>query len=87
MDKEKTRHIARVDINIPVTATLKLNVTDSSGAVIMYLINDLTLKSGVYRVKWEMENCRTFDCDYPPGKYLCSFETEQFIYQKDFYIK
>jgi hypothetical protein len=87
IDKEKTKHIVRVDIDIPLTTTLKLNVTDSAGTVIMYLINDQTLKPGVYRVKWIMENCNDKDCDYPPGKYLCAFETDQFIYQKDFYIK
>ena len=86
-DKEKTKYIARADLEIPLSTTLKLNVTDSMGAVIMYLINDQTLKAGIYRVKWEMEKCTSSDCDYPPGKYLCSFETDQFIYQKDFYLK
>jgi len=93
MDKEKTKHVLRADLEIPVSTSLKLNVTDSLGEVIMYLINDQTLKAGVYRVKWEMPSCtkvsedlHSLDC-YPSGKYLCSFETDQFIYQKDFYLR
>jgi hypothetical protein len=89
MDKEKTKHIMRVDLDIPATTTLKLNVSDSSGAVIMYLINDQTFKAGVYRVKWEMIRCINVNNEecYTPGKYFCAFETDQFVYQKDFYIK
>lgn len=87
LDKDKTKHILRVNLEIPVTTALKLNVTDSTGAVIMYLINEQTLKSGIFRVKWDMDKCRTDNCDYPPGKYKCSFETDQFIYQIDFYLR
>jgi len=89
MDKEKTKHIMRVDLDIPATTTLKLNVSDSGGAVIMYLVNDQTFKAGVYRVKWEMLCCINVtneEC-YSPGKYFCAFETDQFVYQKDFYIR
>jgi hypothetical protein len=89
MDKEKTKHVMRVDLDIPAPTTLKLNVSDSSGAVIMYLINDQSFKAGVYRVKWEMIRCISVtneEC-YSPGKYFCAFETDQFVYQKDFYIK
>lgn len=86
-DAIKNKHIVRVDLDIPINTTFKLNVTDSLGAVMMYLINDQTLKTGIYRVKWEMESCSTFNCEYPQGKYLCAFETDQFIYQKDFYVK
>lgn len=86
-DKEKTKNIIRVDLDIPLKTTMKLMVSDTSGAPIMYLINDQTLSPGVYRVKWEMPKCNTGDCDYPPGKYWCEFETDQFIFQRDFYIK
>lgn len=86
-DKEKTKNIIRVDLDIPLKTTMKLMVSDTSGAAIMYLINDQTLSPGVYRVKWEMPKCSTADCDYPPGKYWCEFETDQFIFQRDFYIK
>jgi len=86
-DKEKKKNIVRVDLDIPLKTVLKLSVSDSAGAKIMYLINDQTLSSGVYRVRWEMPVCKTDDCDYPPGKYLCEFETDQFIFQRDFYIK
>jgi hypothetical protein len=87
LDKEKTKNIIRVDLDIPVKTTMKLAVSDTSGVKLMYLINDQTLSSGVYRVRWEMEKCNAVDCDYPPGKYLCEFETEQFVFARDFYIK
>lgn len=86
-DKEKTKNIIRVDIEIPLKTTLRLSVSDTSGNTIMYLINDQTLGSGVYRVKWEMPMCKPNDCDYPKGRYLCEFETDQFIFQRDFFIK
>jgi hypothetical protein len=86
-DKEKTNNIIRVDLEIPLRTTMKLVVSDTAGATIMYLINDQTLSPGVYRVKWEMPKCKANDCDYPPGKYFCEFETDQFIFQRDFYIK
>jgi hypothetical protein len=53
----------------------------------MYLISDQTLNSGVYRVKWDMPLCKENDCDYPPGRYICEFETDQFIFARDFYVK
>jgi len=87
LDKEQTKYIIRVDLDVPLKTTLKLSVSDTSGNTLMYLINDQTLSSGVYRVRWEMKFCRTNDCDYPPGRYLCAFETDQFVFQRDFYIK
>ncbi len=87
IDKEQTKYIIRVDLDIPLKTTLKLSVSDTSGNTLMYLINDQTLSSGVYRVRWDMVFCRTSNCDYPPGRYLCAFETDQFIFQRDFYIK
>lgn len=87
LDKFQTKYTIRVDLDIPLKTTLKLSVSDTSGNTIMYLINDHTLSSGVYRVRWEMIFCRTSDCDYPPGRYLCEFETDQFIFQRDFYLK
>lgn len=87
MDKLQTKYVIRVDLDIPLKTTLKLNVSDTSGNTLMYLINDQTLKPGVFRVKWDMEFCRTSDCIYPPGRYLCEFETDQFIFQRDFYLK
>jgi hypothetical protein len=86
-DKEKTKNIIRVDLEIPLKTTMRLSVSDTAGATIMYLINDQTLSQGIYRVKWEMPKCTSSDCDYPPGKYWCEFETDQFIFQRDFYIK
>lgn len=83
-DKEKTKNIIRVDLDVPLKSALKLAVSDSTGARIMYLINDQTLSPGVYRVRWEMAVCKTDSCDYPPGKYLCEFETDEFIFQRDF---
>lgn len=87
LDKLQTKYIIRVDLDIPLKTTLKLSVSDTSGNTLMYLVNDQTFKSGVYRVRWEMLFCRSSDCDYPPGRYLCEFETDQFIFQRDFYIK
>ncbi len=87
LDKEKTKNIIRVDLDIPIRTTLKLGVSDTAGTKLMYLINDQTLSAGVYRVRWEMSKCLNNDCDYPPGRYLCEFETEQFIFTRDFYIK
>lgn len=86
-DKEQTKNIIRVDLDIPMKTTLRLAVSDTSGNKLMYLINDQTLSSGVYRVRWTMGFCSQSDCDYPPGRYLCEFETDQFIFQRDFYIK
>lgn len=87
LDKEKTKNTIRVDLDIPLKTKLKLAVSDTSGATIMYLISDQTLSGGVYRVKWDMPKCKENDCDYPPGKYWVEFETDQFIFQRDFYIK
>lgn len=87
MDKLQTKYIIRVDLDIPLRTTLKLNVSDTTGNTLMYLINDQTLKAGVFRVRWEMEFCRSSNCTYPPGRYLCEFETDQFIFQRDFYLK
>lgn len=87
LDKFQTKNVIRVDLDIPTKTTLSLSVSDTSGNTIIYLINDQTLKPGVYRVKWEMVFCRTSDCDYPPGRYLCAFETDQFVFTRDFYLK
>ncbi len=87
LDKFQTKNVIRVDLDIPAKTTLSLSVSDTSGNTIIYLINDQTLKPGVYRVKWEMVFCRTGDCDYPPGRYLCAFETDQFVFTRDFYLK
>lgn len=87
LDKMQTKYVIRVDLDIPLKTTLKLSVSDTSGITLMYLINDQTLKAGVFRVRWEMEFCRSSNCTYPPGRYLCEFETDQFIFQRDFYIK
>lgn len=73
-------YIVRVDLEIPVITVLKLSVTDSTDEEVMKLIDNQTVGSGIYRVRWEME-------DYPPGRYWCEFTTEQFIYRKDFFIK
>jgi hypothetical protein len=73
-------YIVRVDLEVPVKTVLKLSVTDSTNEEIMKLIDDQTISSGIYRVRWEME-------EYPPGRYWCEFTTEHFIYRKDFFIK
>jgi 5-hydroxyisourate hydrolase-like protein (transthyretin family) len=67
-------------MEVPVKTVLKLSITDSTGDEVMKLIDDQTVSSGIYRVRWEME-------DYPAGRYWCEFTTEQFIYRKDFFIK
>ncbi|MEO8512828.1 MAG: hypothetical protein ABI543_04670 [Ignavibacteria bacterium] len=87
LNKEQTKYIIRVDLDIPLKTTLRLSVSDTSGNTIMYLINDQTLSPGIFRVRWEMIFCKTSDCDYPLGRYLCAFETDQFVFQRDFYIK
>lgn len=91
--KDKYKNVIRVDLDIPLKTTMRLAVSDTSGAKLMYLINDQTLSPGVYRVKWEMTSCANdttpetnIDC-LPRGKYLCEFETDHFIFQRDFYIK
>lgn len=87
LDKLQTKYIIRVDLDIPLKTTLRLNVSDTNSNILMYLINDQTLKAGVFRVKWYMEFCRSNNCTYPLGRYLCEFETDQFIFQRDFYLK
>lgn len=47
LDKEQTKYVIRVDLDIPAKTTLKLSVSDTSGNTIMYLINDQTLSSEV----------------------------------------
>jgi hypothetical protein len=80
-DKDNPKnYIVRVDLEVPVKTVLKLSVTDSTDEEVMKLIDDQTVSSGIYRVRWEMEDC-------PPGRYWCEFTTEQFIYRKDFFIK
>ena len=86
-DKDKTKNIIRVDLDVPIRTVLRLSVSDTAGETIMYLISDQTLNTGVYRVRWEMPACKENDCDYPPGKYICEFETDQFIFTRDFYLK
>jgi len=53
-DKEKTKNIIRVDLDVPVKTVLRLSISDTTGATILYLISDQALSSGVYRVRWEM---------------------------------
>ena len=89
-DKEnKDLYIIRVTVEVPVTTKMQLSVKDTSGDIIMYLINDEVISRGTYRVRWEMPFCRVQEnCEgYLPGRYLCEFETDQFIYQKDFFLK
>lgn len=88
-DKENLNlNIIRVDMDVPLNTKLSLVVKDTSGDVLMYLINDNIIPVGTYRVRWEMPVCKTKNCDgFEPGRYLCVFETDQFIYQKDFFIK
>ncbi len=79
-DQENPKnYIVRVDLEVPVKTDLKLSVTDSTGEEVMKLIDDQPVSSGVYRIRWEME-------DYPPGRYWCEFTTEYFIYRKDFLL-
>ena len=87
LDREKINNVIRVDLDIPLKTTMRLAVSDTAGVKLMYLVNDQTLNPGVYRVKWVMIKCLAANCDYPPGRYLCEFETDQFIFQRDFYIK
>ena len=90
-DKEnKNNFIIRVDLDVPSATKITLSVTDTSGAVVMYLINDQTVSAGKYRVRWEMLRCleSEINCEgFIPGKYYCEFTTDQFIYTKDFFIK
>lgn len=90
-DKDnKNNFIIRVEIDVPSSTRLTLSVTDSAGAVVMYLINDQAVSAGSYRVRWEMFKCinRPVNCEgFVPGRYYCEFTTDQFIYTKDFFIK
>jgi len=80
-DKDNPKnYIVRVGLEVPVITELRLSVTDSTGEEVMILIDEQKVNTGVYRLRWEME-------DYPPGRYWCEFTTEQFIYRKDFFIK
>jgi hypothetical protein len=80
-DKENPKnYILKVDLEVPVLTNLKLSVTDSAGEEVMKLIDDQAGSSGVYRIRWEME-------DYPLGRYWYEFTTVYFIYRKDFFIK
>ncbi|RPI17341.1 MAG: hypothetical protein EHM58_09745 [Ignavibacteriae bacterium] len=78
--KNPNNRIVRVDLEIPETTVLKLTVTDTTENDIINLIDERSLTAGRYRVRWEMEN-------YKPGRYWCEFETDQFVYRKDFFIK
>jgi hypothetical protein len=81
-------YVVRVDVDVPLSTKMSLTVKDTSNDVLMYLINDQIIPMGTYRVRWEMPFCRTPGCDgYQPGRYLCEFETDQFIYVKDFFLK
>ena len=90
-DKDnKNNFIIRVDVDVPSSTKLTLSVTDSAGAVVIYLINDQTISAGTYRVRWEMLKCNTsqVNCEgFLPGRYYCEFTTDQFIYTKDFFVK
>jgi hypothetical protein len=85
-DIKNDNYVIRVDIDIPIRTNLKLLVKDTTGTTLIYLINDEYLTAGKYRIKWNMAKCKVNDCYYPKGKYICEFETEQFIYQRDFYL-
>lgn len=86
---EPNLFIIRVDIDVPNSTKIKLAVKDTSDDVLLYLINDEVIQKGTYRVRWEMPFCKfQNNCDgYLPGRYLCEFETDQFIYVKDFFLK
>ncbi|MBZ0203194.1 MAG: hypothetical protein K8I03_09285 [Ignavibacteria bacterium] len=89
-DRSKIVSVIRVDLDIPIKTTFKLAVSDTSSNVLIYLVNDQTLNPGVYRVKWEMPVCMlsnsiNTEC-YSPGKYFVEFETDQFIFVRDFFI-
>lgn len=89
-DKENLNlYIVRVDIEVPLSTKLRLSIKDTSDDILMYLINDEVVPKGTYRVRWEMPYCKIQNnCDgYLPGRYLCEFETDQFIYVKDFFLK
>jgi len=91
LKKEKdnlSTYIVRVDVEVPISTKMSLVVKDTSNDVLMYLINDQVIPMGKYRVRWEMQFCVVKGCDgYLPGRYLCEFETDQFIYVKDFFLK
>ncbi len=90
-DRSKIVSVIRVDLDIPIKTTFKLAVSDTSNNILIYLVNDQTLNPGVYRVKWEMPVCMLSNSNntecYQPGKYFVEFETDQFIFVRDFYIK
>ncbi len=88
-DKNVNLYVIRVDLDVPLSTKLSLAVKDTAEDVLMYLINDIVVPKGTYRVRWEMPLCKEMrGCDgYLAGRYLCVFETDQFIYQKDFFLK
>ncbi len=88
-EKDINLYIIRVNIDVPLRSKLSLTVKDTANDVLMYLINDNVIPAGEYRVRWEMPVCLSLSgCEgFLPGKYLCEFETDQFIYVKDFFIK
>jgi hypothetical protein len=88
-DKDINLYVIRVDLQVPIRSKLSLSIKDTANDILMYLINDNVLPAGSYRVRWEMPVCFSRNnCDgYLPGKYLCEFETDQFIYSIDFFIK
>jgi hypothetical protein len=69
----------RIEMDIPAVSKIFVNVTDSAGIDILYLLREKTVAPGSYFIKWEMYN-------FPEGKYWCEFNTPDFIYRKDFYI-
>jgi hypothetical protein len=73
-------NILKVSVDIPEYTMLLLKVTDSTGKELTNLIHDKQVSPGKYIIQWQMGK-------YSEGRYWCEFETEHFIYRKDFYLK
>lgn len=81
IERDTVKNIYNIimSLEIPSYTKLSLNVTDSAGDVIMILADNISLKEGIFRIRWEMS-------EIPPGRYWCEFITEKFIYRKDFFL-
>jgi hypothetical protein len=73
-------NILKVTIEVPGNTMLLLRVTDTTGKEITNLIHEKLVSPGKYMIQWQMGK-------YTAGRYWCEFETEHFIYRKDFYLK
>jgi hypothetical protein len=71
--------LLRVRLGLPTVSIISVRVTDSIGLDVLYLLKEKLLAPGTYFIKWEMGN-------FPEGRYWCEFNTEHFIYRKDFFI-